>query len=148
MSFLEVMDPGFRQAANVLWNSPNMDGHTSYSAHRVKKGIDATLKEAQKIQLEIANKYCRKSKTGPAEDAPEILLRDENGNYLFEDDEKLKAFDREFTEVFSQKFMELKVNKIDFQAIGGMKGLTPNHWPYLEFIVENLPEEDPLEESR
>lgn len=145
LSYLDVMNPSFREAANVIWNSANLDGHTSYRAHRIKKGIDETLKDAQKTQIEIAMKYCRKGKTSPAEDAPEILLRDERGNYLFEDDEKLKKFDEEFTSTFAAKYMELKVNKIDFRAIGGMKGLTPNHWSYLEPIIENLPVEEPEE---
>lgn len=145
MSYLDLMNPEFRRVADVLWNCPQLDGHTSYRAHRIKKGMDKVLKEAGSLQMEMAKKYARKSKLGPDENSPEILLRDDQGRLMFENEEKAKEFENEFATVFSEKYLELKVNKIDFRAIAAVKGLTPNHWPYLEFIVENLPDEMPEE---
>ncbi len=142
LSYMEIMHPNFREAANVIWNSAQLDGKTSYSAHRVKKGIDKVLKEIPKLQNDLAVNYCKFTEVGEEGKKQKIAHRDPRGSIMFESPEKQDEFEEAFTKMFTEKYLELKVNKIDFNCLMHVKGLTPSHWEFLSPIVENLPAEE------
>lgn len=143
LSYMEILNPRFRQAADVIWNSPQLDGQTSYSAHRIKKGIDKVLKNFRQQQEELALGFAKSTEV----DGKKILHRDPNGNLMFDGSEQQEGFEKKFEEVFSEKYLELQVTKIDFEKLKGVRGLTPSHWEFLQPIVENFPpeEEEPSE---
>ena len=133
MTYLQAMEPGFRQAAQVIWNSTGLDARTSYSAHRIKSALDKVLKEAGKMQIELGLKHAKKTKLP---DGKEILHRDPNGNLMFEGPEQQEAFGKEFEEVFTQKTIKLEVSKLQLESLGKVQGLAPALWEYLEPILE------------
>jgi len=139
MTYYQALEPAFREAANAIWHSPNLDAKTSYSAHRVKKALDKVFKEASQIQQDLAKKYAKMTKLP---DGKEILHRDPSGRLMFDDDKKAAEFEAEFEKVFREKKLELKVTKLPFAAIQRVQGLAPVYWEHLEPIVEGLPKEE------
>lgn len=141
LTWLELANPAFQDAVQVIWDCPMLDGHTSYSAHRIQSGIAVVEKEIAHFRKNLTQKHGKKDEHGK-------LINDERGYIVFDTPEQHKAFEAEFTEKFKTRKIELKVNKIDFEKIVNVRGITPSMWQYLMPIIDNLPEATaPCEES-
>lgn len=140
MTYFQALEPNFRQAAAAIWYSEGLDAKTSYSAHRIQKALDKVFKEAGQLQQELALKHCKLMEVG--EKKTPVPQRQPNGHLCFESPEKEQAFNEEFEKTFTEKKLELKVNKLPFNALGRVQGISPIQWGYLEPIVEGFPQEE------
>lgn len=135
LTWLHMANPQFHQAINTIWDCPQMDAATSYSAHRIKQKIEKVDKEIRDLRMEICKKYGKKDESGK-------LINDERGYIVFDKPEDNKAFEEEFTKEFNHRKAQLKVSKIDFKNLAQVRGLPPRCWEFLAPIVDNLPVEE------
>jgi hypothetical protein len=112
-----------------------LDAKTSYSAHRIQQGIQKVDKEIRDLRIELCQKHGKKDENGK-------LINDERGFITFESPEKNKEFEEEFTKIFNERKVELKVSKLDFEKLANVRGITPSMWEHLIPIMDNLPPED------
>lgn len=138
LTWLQMAHPHFQEAVDVIWNCPQLDGETSYRAHRLRLGIEKTNKDIAEMRKGILNKYGKKDENGK-------LINDERGFIQFDKPEDHKAFEEEFTKEFSSRSMDLKINKLDFRKLAVVRGITPKFWEHLEPITDNLPQDEELE---
>lgn len=135
LSWLELAHPHFQQAVRAIWDCPMLDARTSYSAHRIQKGIESTEKEIRNLRISLCEKYAKKDEHGKN-------VTDERGWITFETPEKNKEFEEAFQKEFQSRSLELKVTKLDFEKIQDIRGITPSMWEHLLPIMDNLPTED------
>jgi hypothetical protein len=134
LTWLELANPLFQQAVGAIWDCPSLDGHTSYSAHRIRQGIEKVEKDVKDLRLALCKKHGKK-------DADGKLINDERGWIQFETPEIGKQFEEEFTKEFSERSLEMKVTKLNFEKLVQVRGITPRMWEFLQPVVENLPAE-------
>lgn len=139
LTWLQLANPYFQQAMRSIFDCPMLDAKTSYSAHRIQQGIQHVDKEIKDLRIELCNKYGKKDESGK-------LINDERGFITFESPEKNREFEAAFTKEFSERSLELKVTKLDFEKIINVRGITPSMWEHLVPIMDNLPpeEEEPV----
>jgi hypothetical protein len=139
MTWLELANPQFQDAVRVIFDCPMLDAKTSYSAGRIYQGIAKTEADIRKLRMELCSKWAKKDDEGKN-------VTDPRGNIVFKEDGDQAKFEAEFMEEFQKRKLELKVNKIDFEKLASVRGITPRSWEHLKPIVENLPSEEPEEE--
>lgn len=126
----------------MIWNSQGLDAKTSYSAHRIQKGIEKVFKDVRELQKKLADKYAKKTKVGDKE----ILHRDpQTGQLMFDGPEQEQAFYKAMQDEIEPKELKLEVSKLHFNQLAGVRGISPNHWAYLGHIVEGMPGDEPEE---
>lgn len=136
LTWLEMANPQFQAACQSIWDCPMLDGHTSYTAHRIQQAIEKADKEIWALRKEVLRRHGKKNENGE-------LINDEKGNIVFEDSDKgPQIFEADFLKEFNGKKVTLKVSKIDFQKLVQVRGITPRHWKFLAPIVDNLPVEE------
>lgn len=138
LTWMELATPQFQQAVNVIWDCPMLDGATSYTAHRIKKGIEKTEKDVRDLRIKICNKWAKKDANGK-------VVSNEAGYVEFEKPEDQRSLEEEFEKEFQERSLMLQVSKLDFQKLASVRGITPRMWEFLAPVCDNLPEEEPEE---
>lgn len=141
LAWMQIANPYFEQAVNAIWDCPMLDGATSYTAHRIKKGIEKANKQIRDIRIEICRKYAKKGPDGK-------MLNDASGQIIFENPEDGPKLEADFIKEFETHFLEMEVSKLDFTKLVNVRGLTPRMWEHISPIVDNLPDAFEKEESQ
>lgn len=137
LSWLEMAHPEFNSAVNAIGNCPNLDAHTSYRAGKIIDAIDQANKDIRDLRYTLCQKYGQKGDDGK-------VMTDETGMIQFESADKRKEFEEEFTKEFKAHKVDIKANKLDFQTLASVRGITPRQWPLIKCIVDNMPEDEPV----
>ena len=143
LTWLELSHPNFQQALNAIFDCPNLDPKTSYTASRLLKAVEAANKDAHALRISLIDKYAQKDEKGK-------IIEDANRFVKFEKDEDRVKFEEEFTKEFGKRTVELQVSKLPFQSLTPVRGITARSWEFLAPVVDGLPEEneeDPLQEK-
>ncbi len=134
LKFNEVVNPTFHSAIQELWNYKGMDAVSAYRVHRIKLALDKCFKEASELQREIAKTQAK------LDDKGEFIFTP-RGEFSFDSTESMQKFDADVKAALDGKVVSIKVHKIEFQTMAGLKGLSPSVIGALEPIIENVPEE-------
>jgi hypothetical protein len=135
MSWMELADPRFQEAMNTIWHCPALDAQTSYTAHRIQKGMEKVNLDIKNLRIQLCEKYAKKG-----EDGKNVV--DNHGRIQFENEDKQLEFETEFREQFSTRKLVLKVKKLDFRTLAQVRGITPMMWGPLERVMDNLPQDE------
>jgi hypothetical protein len=139
LSWMQMGHPDFHTAIKAIFDCPNLDGATSYKAHRVQQCIEGVDREIKALRLELCKTFAKTDDKGE-------LVFDEEGVLQFESEEDKKALEKAFMKEFSERKAELKVSKLDFRTLTPVRGIMPRMWPLLLPICDNLPNEEDVED--
>lgn len=132
LTWAELNAKPFIAAIMTLNSNSKLDNVTAYRVGRIVEVARKELSKAHAIEIAKATTLADKDEKG------EIIYVDVPGGKRpqtsGENDKKLEA---EMAEVFESHFAEVKVNKLDFNALNGLTG---EQLIAISSICDNLPE--------
>lgn len=110
-----------------LNRSTALDAKNSYRIGRIFQACDKAMRECAEKEGELRKKYCKLDEQG-------------NPTTEFKDDESKIKFEGEFKAVLQSNSATIKVHKLEYTAVGQVKGLTGEEMVAMESIVSGIPE--------
>jgi hypothetical protein len=135
ISMYDLIHPAFRANVEVIWQCSQLPARASFTAHQLRKAIQAKQKEASNLQRETLKKYA------VLDDKGEPTFDPKNGACNFKDADGAEQFSKEFEELAKTKMFDIKARKLDFNELVNVTGLQPQFWESVETILDNMPQD-------
>lgn len=126
ISWEKVNTNDFVNGMVKLHKSTQLDGKSSYRIGRLFQACAKAMDECQKKEAELKAKY--------------LKVVDGVTVQEFKDEASRLSFEGEFKTILQSNSLVAKVHPIDFNVLGGVKGLTGSEMIALEPIISNIPE--------